>query len=66
MNTTKEWEVAPEHPGYITRTIKRGSVTIEVYRPELEQAERDRRERQIKAVLEKVLPAYYYRKEENL
>lgn len=65
MSTTTEWAAAPEHPGYITKTIKKGNVTIEIYRPELDQAERTRREKQIKTVLEKTLSPYYYRKEEN-
>ncbi len=65
MENTNLWAAAPDHPGYITKTVKKGNVTIEIYRPELDKAERTRRERQIKTVLEKTLPTYYYRKEEN-
>lgn len=65
MNTTTEWAAAPEHPGYISKTVKKGNVTIEIFRPELDQAERAKTERQIKTTLERSLSAYYYRKEEN-
>ena len=65
MSTTTEWAAAPEHPGYITKTVKKGNVTIEIFRPELDQAERAKTERQIKTTLERSLSAYYYRKEEN-
>lgn len=63
MSTATEWAQSPEHPGYLTKTIKRGPVTIEILRPELDPAERSRRERQIKPVLEGALSTYYYRKE---
>ena len=65
MSTTTEWAAAPEHPGYITKTVKKGNVTIEIFRPELDQAERTKTERQIKTTLERSLSAYYYRKEEK-
>ena len=65
MSTTTEWAAAPEHPGYITKTVKKGNVTIEIFRPELDQTERAKTERQIKTTLERSLSAYYYRKEEK-
>ena len=63
MNTTTEWVDSPEHPGYKVKTIKHGNCTIEIFRPNLDDKERTKRENHIKAVAEKVLFNYYKRKE---
>ena len=63
MNTTLQWAPSPEHPGYMAAEIKHGNCTIQIFRPELDKAERTKREIHIKAVAESVLASYYKRKE---
>ena len=64
MNNTSEWVEAPDYPGYIMKELKFGDCTIYVYRPELEQKEKAKREAHLKAVAESVLSSYYKRKGE--
>lgn len=65
MNTPTEWVDSPEHPGYKTKVIKLGNCTIHVFRPELDKAERTKRENHAKAVAETTLADYYKRKEQT-
>ena len=65
MEPTTEWVESTEHPSYKVKVIKYGNCTIEIYRPELDKAERAKREAHIKAVAERTLFNYYSRKEEN-
>ncbi len=65
MNTTTEWVVSPENPGYMVKTIQHGSCTIQLLRPELTAAERGKREAYVRIVAEKTLASYYNRKEGN-
>lgn len=65
MTTPTEWVTSPEHPGYRCKTIKRGSATIQIFRPELGPKERTKREAHLKAVAESVLTNYYKRKEQT-
>ena len=60
----EEWVESTEHPGYKMKVIKYGNCTIKVYRPELDKAERAKREAHVKRVAEKVLFDYYKRKGE--
>ena len=63
MEFSEEWVVSTEHPGYRVKKIKHGNATIEIYRPELSDTERKKREASITRVTEKVLFNYYTRKE---
>jgi len=45
------WTASPEHPGYRTKTLKRGNCTIVVHRPELTDKERAKRERIVESAL---------------
>ena len=63
MNTTSTWADSPEHPGYKTKVIKHGNCTIELFRPDLNDKERAKREAHVKAVAESTLRDYYKRKE---
>ena len=65
MNATTEWVDAPEHPGYKVKEIKHGNCMIQIFRPELDKAERAKREAHVKAVAEKTLLNYYKRKEQT-
>lgn len=65
MNTTPQWADSPEHPGYKAKVIKHGNCTIHLLRPELDKAERVKRENHVKAVAEKTLLNYYIRKEKT-
>ncbi len=46
-----------------SKTIKKGSCTIQIFRPELDAKEQEKREAHLKAVAEGVLREYYIRKE---
>lgn len=65
MTTSTEWVPSPEHPGYRAKTIQHGNCTIHILRPELDNTERAKREKRIKAVAERVLRDYYNRKEKT-
>lgn len=65
MSTTAEWVDSPEHPGYRAKVIKHGNCTIHILRPELDKAERAKRENHVKAVAETTLRNYYKRKEQT-
>lgn len=62
MNAETEWIDAPDHPGYKVKELKQGNCTILIYRPELDAAERKKREQHVKAVAESTLANYYRRK----
>ena len=63
MDTMTQWAPSLEHPGYLEKVIKKGSVTIQILRPELSEQERTKRENHLKKVAEATLRDYYYRKE---
>lgn len=63
MTTPTEWADSSEHPGYKSKVITYGNCTIQIFRPELDEKERTKREAHAKAVAERVLRDYYIRKE---
>lgn len=63
MDSETEWETSTEYPGYQIKIIKHGNCTIELLRPELDKAERAKREAHVKEVTESVLSSYYRRKD---
>lgn len=65
MTTPNNWAESPEHPGYRVKTIQKGSCTIHILRPMLDEKEQAKREAHIKAVAERVLSDYYKRKEKT-
>ena len=64
MTTPTDWVASPEHPGYRSKIIRKGNFTIQLLRPELEDAEQKKREAHLKAVAERTLSNYYKRKEQ--
>ena len=65
MKNPNEWAESPEHPGYRVKTIQKGSCTIHILRPELDEKQQAKREAHVKAVAERVLTDYYNRKEKT-
>lgn len=65
MTTPNNWAESPEHPGYRVKTIQKGSCTIHILRPMLDEKEQAKREAHTKAVAERVLSDYYIRKEKT-
>lgn len=63
MQFSEEWRESIDYPGYMVKTIKHGSCTIEAYRPILSDEERKKREDHIATVAGRVLSNYYIRKE---
>ena len=63
MTTPNTWAPSPEHPGYREKVIVRGSCTIRILRPELDEKEQAKREAHLKSVAERTLHDYYIRKE---
>ena len=63
MTNPNNWAESPEHPGYLIKTIQKGSCTIHILRPVLDEKEKAKREAHVKAVAERVLRDYYIRKE---
>lgn len=63
MSFTDEWVSSPEHPGYRCKTIQIGTCTVQIFRPELDDRERAKREAHVKNVAEATLRSYYKRKE---
>ena len=65
MEESTEWVESTEHPGYRVKFLKYNNCTIEVYRPILDDAERKKREAEVKAAAERAL-LYYYREKGEL
>lgn len=65
MTYSEEWVESPDHPGYRVKVIRHGNCTIHILRPELDNAERVKRENHVKAVAESTLSSYYKRKEKE-
>lgn len=63
MNPSIQWADSPEHQGYKTKVITHGNCTIHLFRPDLDEREREKREAHVKAVAERTLSNYYIRKE---
>ena len=40
MEEVSEWTESLDHPGYKVKVFKHGNCTIQVFRPELDKAER--------------------------
>ena len=62
MENIETWAPSPEHPGYRYKVIQRGACTITILRPELDDAERQKREAHAKAVTERALRSYIFNK----
>lgn len=62
MNT---WTPSADHPGYRTKVIKHGSCTVELFRPDLPEDERAKREKHAKSVIETALKNYIYKGEKK-
>lgn len=58
-----DWEVSLDHPGYRCKTIIKGSCTIQIFRPDLDVKEKNKREEHAISAMECVLRDYYKRKE---
>ena len=55
------WTASESRPGYRETTLKHGSVTITVYRPELSPQETEAREKATAAALKPVMAKYLRR-----
>lgn len=64
MNTTNEWVISTDQPGYKVKEIKHGNCTIQIFRPLLDDKEKAKIEAQVKKVAETTLRNHYKRKEE--
>ena len=56
------WTASTEHPGYRCKTITRGNFTVTVFRPNLDEEEQAKRERQLKVAAESALKNYIERR----
>ena len=63
MEFSEEWKVSTERPGYRVKTIKHGDCTINIFRPELDDVERKKREKFVADAVGRVLSSYYIRME---
>lgn len=59
------WTTSAEHPGYRCKTITRGNFTVTVLKPNLDEAEKAKRERHLKEVAESTLKDIIKRKGVN-
>ena len=57
-----DWTPSIRCPGYREKTIQRGAATIIILRPELDQLEQAKREKQTAASLEAAMRSYIYRR----
>lgn len=62
MFSMTDWVESAEHPGYRVREIINGNCTIQILRPILDKAEREKVERHVIAVAESALASYYRKK----
>lgn len=58
-----DWTPSTARPGYREKTIQKGSATIIIRRPVLDEAERAKREKHVQNALGCVLRDYYKRKD---
>lgn len=58
-----DWTISTTCPGYREKTIQRGDATIIIRRPILDEAERAKREKQVRDGLAPVLRDYLKRKD---
>ena len=65
MEIVSDWHESKENPGYRSRILKHGNCTIEILRPILTKAEREKIENHVRAVAESTLYNYYRRKEQQ-
>lgn len=54
---SENWTVSEKYPGYYCKTLHIGMHTVELYRPILSPAEREVREKQVMADLERATRA---------
>lgn len=59
MNT---WTPSSDRPGYLVKVIEHNGFTIELLRPDLSEAERAKREKNTKGVMESALKNYILKK----
>lgn len=57
-----DWTPSVEHPGYIEKTIQKGTATVVILRPVLSEDERTRRESTTRTALEGVMRDYLHRR----
>lgn len=55
------WTASQSRPGYVEKTLKHGSATITVYRPDLSDEKRKARETEITAALRPIMASYLTR-----
>jgi hypothetical protein len=60
-----DWTTSNSRPGYQEKTLRHGSATITVYRPNLNTSEREAREREVAAALKPILANYIRRVEDR-
>lgn len=65
MESLNTWAPSPEHEGYRVKTITRGACTITILRPELGEAERQKREARVKADAESALKSYIFKEKHH-
>ena len=65
MDTTEEWAILPEYPGYRVKSFQHEHCKITILRPILDEPERKKIESYVKTSLEGTLRQYYARKEEQ-
>lgn len=58
-----DWTISTEHPGYRCKTIGYGACTVTIFRPELSDEERVKRESHVRTVAENALKHYLIGKE---
>ena len=61
-----DWTISTEHPGYRCKTINCGACTVTIFRPELSEAERVKREKHVQAVAESTLKHYLIGNEKSI
>ena len=57
-----DWTPSVDNPEYIEKTVKRGTATIIISRPELSEEERTAREGRTRTALESVMRDYLKRR----
>lgn len=60
MESTNTWAPSPDYEGYRFKTITKGACTITILRPELGEAEKNKRETHVKNVTERALKNYIF------
>ena len=61
-----EWKTSQDHPDYCVKEIKKGTFTVYIFKPLLDDATRKRREEHLRRVAQEALKSYLYKKEKNI